>query len=451
MDNQFEMKFLQLLLQISLVHGFEELLTDSCITKFNKATFICYLRNVAIQKTISAKNLSKKISKLYGLKFDECNFEEIPLGIFKALPNLKKFSIENSNFSDLNEIFFKNGKELRFVSLSQNGIMEIKNNSFRDCKNLVELDLSENKISVLEADAFNGLIDLKKILLTSNNITKLSEMLFSSMQNLEIVGLSNNRIKEIPELFFSYLKHNISVDLSSNLLCYIQEGVFHAAQKIDLSNNGLVHLKISDNVKVLKINNNKLKTLTCNKTTNLVEISASNNLISTWECISEMSNLKILRLNNNPLAISFPGIFKKLKKLEKFEIMNTNMKLNEKYFCGLEQLTMLKVAQMDSYEYLKNAMPNLRQIKMPVEQWNCTQFKNIFCTLGKQNIDLFASEIYCGLGHESVFESNINLDILLHPPYERYIDLLPDVLATHFYLLEFFTNYNSNNFECPGN
>lgn len=179
------------------------------------------------------------------IHFRNCRLPEVPYDFMRHLTANKLFmgrsyikTIENGNYS--------NNWRLEMLSMTHNDFNELPTSVFRHTTNLQEMDFSHNRITHVNPDSFRRV--LKK---------------------LEKINLSHNLIEHLDQNVFNDLVKLKEFDLSFNLLEYFP---------VILSN--------SDDLEVVRLNNNRLVHIGCNIFANHHTIILSYNLIKNidFEC-----------------------------------------------------------------------------------------------------------------------------------------------------------------------
>ncbi|XP_052895899.1 toll-like receptor Tollo [Anopheles moucheti] len=284
-------------------------------------------------KTFSSKLFASN-RKLVELVLARNLIENLPVDVFRGLNNLTDLSLQGNRLTHLPEQIFRDQPQFTRLSLEGNRIenfgpiflkctdVELQNNrvqglskiSFDTNATLVErLSLHGNEIATIEQSVFEGLPKLENIYLDYNRITELSPMLFHTNHELQQVTLSYNRLSVLRTNTFSGLARLHQVDLSYNQLSAIEPAAFHHSpvEYLYLNGNQLTTLDgwtfSGTNLLHLFLDSNAIESLLTSSGTvldGLMEISASNNHIASWEafCTSNITHLTFINLSNNSLT-----------------------------------------------------------------------------------------------------------------------------------------------------
>ena len=261
------------------------------------------------------------------------------LGFLNNLTNLKELYLRNTNFSyttfnvslftqlsnlDLSEnkddanFTFNELKSLDSLSLSNMGIESLNRFKFSSFRSMSSLNLSYNEITSVEKESFNYLYRLSELDLSNNKISFIDKDAFQDISNsLNSLYLQNNCLKLISVYFLLYIKvFNLGRNLILEKLNFISLGkdkFGSSLEKIDLSKNSLDYFPFTsdifegENVEILQMNNNKLKTINNDHFSNLIQLAELyiySNLINSIEAFSfsQLEKLETLRLDDNLLT-----------------------------------------------------------------------------------------------------------------------------------------------------
>lgn len=207
----------------------------------------------------AAHNNIKDLSSLDDLtSIEELILNDNDLGFygvspdFSALenaPNLEILNLENNNLTSISGL---SGKDLPLDKLYLSGNLLTDITPISGFTELRVLELSDNLISNI--DDLSGMVNLTSINLDHNLITDFSDLL--GIEGLQVVNLSDNEIIAIPVLRDSW-PNLISLDLRNNLISDTSGIEGHPTiYELDLRNNNLTILEgISDvpNLSILTI------------------------------------------------------------------------------------------------------------------------------------------------------------------------------------------------------
>lgn len=358
--------------------------------------------------TVQYVNIQKTTTSL---EIQNSDMETIPIDLFTNYPNLQLLGIQNSKLQYIQKGNFKNAGNLQTTGFSQNNLTIIKNSTFEGCTALISLVISnEANLKTLEVGAFRGLSVLLQLTITFGSIEALQPGIFDDLTSLTLLALDNQKLLTIPLNLFLRNPKIYSISIANNQITTIPAKTFNGIsklQQLNLSNNQLqkspsfnaVIVILSGNIlkKVhissmtvqVDVSNNSITAMTCDKAVAVITLTVSNNQMRGLQCISKMVNLVNLDLSNN----RFTGLSKaKISKLAKLQYL----KLDENNFKKLKpvllnknkQLVSLQVDKLANYKPLKRFFPNLIELVLSTQTWNCTQVQAVADTLRPQNISI---------------------------------------------------------------
>ena len=273
-----------------------------------------YLRNTNFSYNTFNVSLFTRLSKLdLSENKDEANFS------FYELKSLTSLSMSHMSIESLSRFKFSSFRSMSALNLSYNEIASIEKEDFNYLFNLMKLDLRNNKISFIDKDAFQDISNSLYTLYLQNNCLKLFTVNF--LFSIREFNLGSNVILE-GLTFISIGKDKFG----SNMV------------QIDLSKNSLDSFPLTldifegENVKILQMNNNKLKAIYNEYFSNflqLAELSINSNLISSIEpySFSQLDQLETLRLDENLLTYLENRTFSNL-----FHLKYLNLSFNQLEF-----------------------------------------------------------------------------------------------------------------------
>lgn len=299
-------------------------------------------------KNLNKLNLSKNLIESLNYSIESENLEELYLNGNRLsefcfglnnLTNLKHLDLSSNHIHTLHDFTFSGMISLKILNLSHNSLTVFNVSNLNE--SVEQLDLSRNEIVSFD---FNSLNEEKKsnclkwLNLENNLIENLAEYCFSSMSRLEHLELGLNKIKEIKNNTFQGLKNLQVLNLVSNEIEYIETNAFDEFRSLSLlniSNNLLAH-SLTDNLfqeltqlEKLLLNSNKLTRI--NRNTFFIRSA-------------DDSNLKLLELNNNKLAVIEENAFDSLKNLVYLKMESNELThLDSNLFYGMIRLRSVNV------------------------------------------------------------------------------------------------------------
>ena len=195
------------------------------------------LRNVTLRGQgfgYLPKNLFDMNSKLENFvwTYDKClktekNCEYVLQPIVQNLTMLKTFKIEKSMAKKvtLTEDFFLGCSSLEKVIINKAKMLTLPESLFKGALKIEEIDFRYNYISVLPSKLIHPLPKLKRLFLTLNDIKSLDDEHFKFSQNLEVLKVDQNLIETISVNSLRHLVGLKELDLSSNKIHFDDDSV----------------------------------------------------------------------------------------------------------------------------------------------------------------------------------------------------------------------------------
>ncbi|EFA09704.2 insulin-like growth factor-binding protein complex acid labile subunit [Tribolium castaneum] len=285
---------------------------------------------------------------------------------FVKMKFLKIVNLRNNSISDLDPESFTNLTRVTQVDLSHNSLRILTNNLFSELANLDLLNLNHNTVFYIQPDAFKGLSNLRHLYLSHNRLERLEGYVFKYLPNLLLLYLEHNRIISIDSFAFANLSNLNALYLNNNSINFLTQYNFKPL-------NSLVDLQLRRNNLV------EVQTSAFNGLTNLKHLYLGNNRLRTVKRYGfvGLDNLQNLDLIGNDLKhfdLSHVESLRKLNMLWLEQNRLTNLSidvklepLNSLYSLGINDnnLTVL------NYKLLYNKMPNIRDIFIYNNSWNC--------------------------------------------------------------------------------
>ena len=312
------------------LHHLEELVIDSCRLEHIPALAFDGLTRLKSLKihTLFANEFSMASESLAGLTslqnldLSGNGIRSMPPDELCHLPSLTSLNLSNNQMGSLADL----------------GLLTSNCRLLR----LEHMDLSSNEITTLHSYILNEYWPQLKTLSLKNNFVRHVE---SSQESnfkcsLNYFDLSNNQINSLPAKMLHKCHSLKTVNMANNTLTVLDSGFFDNLKRLER----------------LDLSGNRLATLTGRQTRdliNLVTLDLSNNQISllvessmTFESMA--STLQILKLNNNRLKTIEAKVFTSLANLKELDLSYNELALIDKQTLnGLTRLTHLVLAQND--------------------------------------------------------------------------------------------------------
>lgn len=219
------------------------------IAKYNKFVTHLYYGST----NVLCKELTKPLTEVRYVKFENFGIKEIQAGAFHEIPyltfielydnnirtiktgifnklNVTKIILDKNAISEIETSAFDNMPYLNILSIEQNKITIINPNWFYDTTNLYSLYLDENKISEIPKNAFKNIIkghdcnlELEEtrcpdIWLQFNRIKKIHPEAFQSLGKIVNLMIGSNELTEIPNAFTNLQIQTLSIEFN-DLAC----------------------------------------------------------------------------------------------------------------------------------------------------------------------------------------------------------------------------------------
>ncbi|KRX98615.1 Leucine-rich repeats and immunoglobulin-like domains protein 2, partial [Trichinella pseudospiralis] len=260
-------------------------------------------------------NCFQSLSALQVLTLVKNKLRRIPKEAFITLQQLRKLNLSRNRLRKIDWFSFKGLHKVQILHLERNALSLINDGAFGNLAQLLELYLNNNKLTSVGQTWLYGLEKLEKLVLSSNSVSMIESKGWRFCQRLLILDLSKNRLSALDSNIFSYLQRLEKLDLSENAISRIDEKALSSLgnlEFLDLSNNQLsdvfmsgqhIFLRLSK-LKVLKLNNNKLRSLPSNVfrgLDQLTRLELLNNpiIIFAEDSIPRIETLEIIALNSS--------------------------------------------------------------------------------------------------------------------------------------------------------
>uniref|UniRef100_A0A7N6BG86 LRRCT domain-containing protein n=1 Tax=Anabas testudineus TaxID=64144 RepID=A0A7N6BG86_ANATE len=249
--------------------------------------------------TLPARVLSP-LTSLEQLHLDGNQLETIKPDMFEGLDGLLELDLSRNKLTSLASDVFDGLTNLTFLNLGRNSISKLPTTIFHSLTELRKLMMYNNKLEVLEAGTFDKLVNLEELKMHHNQIASLPPKVFWSLRNLKILTLSFNRLQAVPERnqLMGYMPEMKIFYLFGTNLTTVPGNLF-------ANMSGLLSLNLHLNDKLRELPSDLFCCLP-----NLKNLSLRANDLHYLhpQLLSSLTTLKILLLNNNKLkSLTLPG------------------------------------------------------------------------------------------------------------------------------------------------
>ena len=253
-----------------------------------------------------------RASKVEVLHLNNNRIEALRETSFTGFEQVQELDLSSNSISDLGNAFF-NLSDLRYLNLSGNRLTGVFGRDFDRLDKLVSLVLSRNRLTELGVGCFAGLRSLQDLQMTGNKLVSVPEGIFSRMAALRTLDLDENQIAEIHDGAFDGSVNLSKLTLARNRIFQLPVAIFvrnDVLEYLNVSRN-MLHtvpkdlLKVLRNLKGFDMDGNPVERIYSrdfDSLPSLRELSVGfmpELLLIDEESIYNMSQLKILRLNNN--------------------------------------------------------------------------------------------------------------------------------------------------------
>ncbi|KAF7945311.1 hypothetical protein EAE96_010087 [Botrytis aclada] len=294
--------------------------------------------------------LAPKSQKYSHVDLSGRNLITIPIALYSKTSEMISLDLSRNLSLDVPKDFISSCVNLRDIKFRSNEAWKLPVSLTRGSR-VTMLDLTNNRIENLdhaELSRLQGLVSLK----FANNRLKSLPSYFGIYRSMRTLNLSSNFLEEFPE-FLCNMVSLTDMDMSFNGISELptEIGKLTALERFVFTNNRLKGSLPTSfgklvNLKEVDIRYNLLSSIDIVATLPKVEqISADHNSVSVCEC--EFANIRILRLNSNPVT--------------KFEIKNSVPTLTTL------NLSNAKLAQIPDAAFDK--MPNLNKLVLDINHF----------------------------------------------------------------------------------
>ncbi|TNM87653.1 podocan isoform X1 [Takifugu flavidus] len=276
-------------------------------------------------------------STLYRLHLKSNKLEEIPVGAFNNLPNLRELYLQNNLLSNegMDNETFSNLNSLECLDLSNNNLSTVPKGLPRS---LVLLHLEKNAIHNIPGDALTSVRNLEYLLLHNNKLRSRSihPGAFQGLKKLHTLHMYNNLLERVPRGLPRRAKtlmllHNSITEIGRNDL-----SLLYTLEELNLSYNKLTSPKVHREAF------RKLRVLgTLDLSGNSLQIIP----------LGLPRSLKTLEMKNNQLNTIPDGALTGMKKLQKLVLSNNQLNLNSVYQGAWMELSALTSLDLSANQF----------------------------------------------------------------------------------------------------
>ncbi|XP_078575501.1 uncharacterized protein LOC144861457 [Branchiostoma floridae x Branchiostoma japonicum] len=255
--------------------------------------------------TILSQSDFSRYRSLETLRLNDNPISTINSQAFYFLSSLTILSLSGNQITTVRADMFTGLGNLQYIYLSENEISDIQAGAFSPTSQLRYLSLLHNKLTSLRADLFTGIGNLEVLYLYNNEISDIQPGTFSSTPQLRSLSLGDNNLTNLRADFFTGLGNLQVLSLFGNEISDIQAGTFSSTPNLTtlrLHNNNITIFPFnelsSQPISVLRLDNNRLTTLSSAEYDILSSISHVNIENNPWQCDCSMLPFR-LRMNGS--------------------------------------------------------------------------------------------------------------------------------------------------------
>ncbi|KAG5681915.1 hypothetical protein PVAND_011319 [Polypedilum vanderplanki] len=334
------------------------------------------------------------------LKFYKCYMDYFFPQMFTLFPNLEEVIASGQYLTRLERSDIGQTNSLRSLNVSYNRIHRLSGDVTSKAQKLENFDISHNILERVLPDAFKYNINLKYINMSHNQIVSLDRKFFDEVRSAYILKLNNNKITDITGDFEHYVSTFVELHLQNNFIVSIHPKLVKQALYLDLSLNKLTELDLTTSLATeLKVVGNELKYLKIGRKLEKLDASENRFYMFKIECNpvgNEVTHLNLsyikYSLNNEKLLIDFRK-FQKLKVLDLSDNNLLNFDITDLAYGVSRTIQTLNfrnahIKQLKNWEKIKFLLPNLREIDLFDNIFDCNELERMIPQLQKLNVTL---------------------------------------------------------------
>lgn len=361
---------------------------DIIYTKFDKNFTTLDMFNSELEFIFH--NLFVVFPKLQSFRMIHCIFSTIRPNDFNGANNLLEIILANTTIEALKNNSFQGAKQLQVLSITNGNLNKIGKDAFRGLSILDQLNLHKNQLKSLESGIFDGLVSLQTFNCYFNSLTEIPADLFNKTRKLRAIDLSTNKIISIDNKTFGNLKFLQLINLNDNQLSSLQAPF---VQHLEVKNNLIDNFFIPNYLIQLSIANNSLSKLSCDVDLNLTIFYGSHNNLTDLRCIKNMDQLTNLDISFNKITKLNKTSLARLTKVRYLHLKGNPKQTYTTYmFSPMKALVTLSVNELKNYKVLKRSVPNLNQVWLTTDTWDCSRLKKVAEILTNQKISYESSD-----------------------------------------------------------
>ncbi|XP_070508099.1 leucine-rich repeat protein SHOC-2-like [Chironomus tepperi] len=329
------------------------------------------------------------------IKFNNSRMYHLPSEVTKTYINLEDLDISYTRISRFDGMDFSNTNKLMKLNASNNAIHSLPTDLSIKFRYMRNLDISHNFIEIIDTGAFSYNSNLTYLNLSNNLLEVIEKDFLYAIRSVKILHLNYNRISEIRGDLAGISFDFEEVYLNDNHLKTIDPNMIQNLAVLDISRNRLEGQFNFNNAKFreLNIRANFIESLRVSRLLEVLDASDSNERQFKIN-FGLGSAMKELKLSNLDVVDYGPIIrlVKNLKDLEVLDLSHNNLEIFDfrQAATSLEDLNLERtnLRSIDNLKYIKVLIPNLKQLNIQDNLFDCSEFPQIIDTLKEQNINI---------------------------------------------------------------
>lgn len=339
--------------------------------------------------------IDKKFAEVKVIKFHNSRMYHLPSEVTKTYVNVEDLDISHTHISRFDGMDFSGSNKLIKLNVSRNAIHSLPKALGNKLRCVQNLDLSNNFIEIIEYGAFNYNLNLTYLNLSNNLIEVIERDFLIAIRSVKVLHLNYNKISEIRGDFRNIQFEFEEVYLNDNYLKTIDPLMINKLIILDISRNSLEgHFNFQNTkFKELNICSNFIETLNVSKILEKLDASNSNERLfkisfgyGSWLKELKLSNLDIVDYNHLLNQI------KHLNNLESLDLSHNNLESFDfqEVAKSLEILNLERtnLRSFDNLDYLNILIPNLKQINIQDNLFECNELPEIIKSFKKHAVNV---------------------------------------------------------------
>lgn len=336
-----------------------------------------------------------KYAEVKRIRFTDTRMYHVPSEVTKTYVNVEDLDISHTHISRFDGMDFSNSNKLIKLNVSRNAIHSLPNGLIEKFSYLENLDISNNFIEIIETGAFSYNKKLTFLNLSYNLIEEIDRQFLIAIRSVKILHLSYNRISVIHGDLTNIEFEFSEVYLNDNQLKTIDQSMIRNFLIFDISRNRLEgHLNFVD-TKLMEVNVRANFIESLNVSTMVKKLDASNSNERLFKInFGAGSSMKELKLSNLDI-VDYDHLLDQVKHFNHLESLDLSYNNLERFdfeeapkalkYLNLERTNL---RSLDNLKYLKILIPNLKEINIQDNLFECNELPKIIEDFKQQNVNV---------------------------------------------------------------